>query len=238
MSSRVKQKQVNRAVREQIAQEERRRRMIIVSIVAVAALLIAGIAGWAVYETQKPNNFATPAHVTSDKGGVLVASGPVKVEIYLDYLCPNCKNFENEANTTLTQLSQQGKIELIYHPIAILDGDTTPSGYSTRAVSAAGCASDSGKFLDLNNALFAQQPAEGSAGLTDDQIVKIGQDIGITDANFAQCVKSGKYRDWAKNNTDLSGNRGVRGTPTIFVANKKVVASADAILQAVDAASK
>jgi protein-disulfide isomerase len=237
VSSRGKQKQANRVVREQLARERRRRRNLIISIVAVVGVVAAGLIGFLVYQLQKPTTYATPAHATSDRTGIVVSTGKVRVELYVDYLCPNCKNFEDAASSTLDQLVSDGKITLVYRPIAILDQNTSPSGYSTRAGSAAACAADGGKFLAYTKALFAQQPAEGSAGLTDDQLVQIGTGVGLTSASFAQCVRDGKYETWMAHNTDAAAGNNVNGTPTVFVAGKQVTASADAIKKAVTDAS-
>lgn len=236
MSSRVKQKQANRFVREQLAQERRRRRTLIISIVAVFGVVAAGLIGFAVYQIQKPNSFATPAHATSDRTGIVVSSGKVQVDLYIDYMCPHCKEFEDSAASTLDQLSSSGKIKLVYHPIAILDQSSVPSGYSTRAGSAAGCAADGNKFLDFTKKLYAQQPAEGSAGLSDDQLVQIGAGVGLIDPSFAQCVRAGTYASWMAHNTDAAAAKNINSTPTVLVAGKQVTASADAITAAVNAA--
>jgi protein-disulfide isomerase len=239
MSSRVRQKQANRIVREQLARERRRRRTMVVSIIAVCAVVVAGLVGLTVYEVQKPKgSAATPAHTTPDKAGILVSSGTVTVEVYLDYLCPNCKKFEDAAASTMDQLVKDGKIRLVDRPIAILDQSTNPSGYSTRAGSAAGCAADGGKFAEYSKALYAQQPAEGSAGLTDDQLVQIGAGVGLTDPSFAQCVRSGRYASWMARNTDAAAGNHIQGTPTVLVAGKEIEASADALTAAVNAAAK
>jgi protein-disulfide isomerase len=237
VSSRAKQKQTNRFVREQLAKERRHRRNLIISIVAVAGVVVAGLIGFTVYQTQKPASYATPAHATSDSTGIVVSTGTVQVDLYVDYLCPNCKAFEDAASSALDQLVSAGKIKLVYRPIAILDRSSNPSGYSTRAGSAAGCAADGGKFLPFTKALYAQQPAEGSAGLTDDQLVQIGAGVGLINPSFAQCVRAGRYASWMAHNTESAAAGNVNGTPTVLVAGKQVEASADAIKNAVTAAS-
>jgi protein-disulfide isomerase len=235
MSSRVKVKQANRVVREQLAAERRRQRTLVVSIAAVAALLIAGLIGWAVYRNQKPPaTFTTPAHAGSDNTGIVVSAGPKTVDIYLDYLCPICKHFEDTTQSTLDGLVAQKKITLTYHPIAILDERTTPAGYSSNAGSAAGCAADGGKFLEYTKALYAKQPAEGSTGLSTDELVQIGASVGLTDASFTQCVQTGKYKPWIAHNTDAAAGKNVNGTPTVFVNGKQVDATADAVKAAVN----
>ena len=44
--------------------------------------------------------------------------------------------------------------------------------------------------------LYANQPAEGSAGLSNDEIVRLAGTAGITGANFATCVREQKYANW------------------------------------------
>ena len=181
MSSRAKSKQANRMVREQLAAEQQRRRTTVVSIVAAAVLVLAGQIGFGVYLNQKPpSDVAVPAHSTSDHTGIQVSSGPVPVDLYLDYLCPICKQFEHSAQSTLDDLVAKKKITLVYHPIAILNDRSNPPGYSVRAGSAAGCASAAGRFLEYTKALYSKQPEEGSAGLSDDELVQLGTGIGLS----------------------------------------------------------
>jgi protein-disulfide isomerase len=234
MSSRVKSKQANRIVREQLAAEQRRKRTIVVSVVAAAVLVLAGIIGFAVYLNQAPPpDFAVPAGASSDHTGIQVSSGPVPVDIYLDYQCPVCKQFEQSAQSTLDDLVAKKKIALTYHPIAILNDRSNPPGYSTRAGSAAGCASDGGKFLPYTKALYDKQPEEGSAGLSDDELVKLGTDVGLTDSGFASCVRAEKYSDWMAHNTDSAASKNINATPTVMVNGKSITPSVQALLSAV-----
>lgn len=222
MSSRAKQKQANRVVRQQLAAEARRRRMIIVSIIAAVAVVAAGLIGWGVYETQKPDTVTVPQNTSDDHTGFAISQGAVKVDAYIDFLCPHCKEFETSTSATIDDLASKGKITMVYHPIAILDRSSNPAGYSTRAASAAACAADGGKFPDYLTALYQQQPAEGSAGLSDDQLVQIGANLGLIDPTFAKCVRSEKYGAWVASNTDKAFRKGVKATPTVYVAGKQL----------------
>jgi protein-disulfide isomerase len=213
-------------VREQLAKERRRRRSLWISVAALAVLLVAGLIGWRVWQSDRPATYAAPAGVTDDGGdnaGIVAAgSGPVTVEVYLDFLCPACQQFEAEATPALDQLIAENKIRLVWHPLGFLDDRSTPAGYSTRAASASGCAADGGKLKEFGQALFAQQPPEGGPGLTDDQLVEIGGSVGLINPAFARCVRDTTYADWVSNVNTEAARRGVVSTPTVLVAGTPV----------------
>jgi protein-disulfide isomerase len=234
MSSRVDRKQANRMVREQLARERARARRLWVTIGAVAVLVIAGLAGWAVYSSQRSSSYVAPAHSTAGDDGLVVGSGGKTVEVYLDFMCPHCKEFEDSSGDTLNQMVTGGKIKLVYHPLAFLDSASTTQ-YSTRSAAAAGCASDAGKLTEYVKVMYANQPAEGSAGLSDDEIIRLAGTAGISDAGFATCVHSGKYKPWVQHVTDKATARGVNGTPTVYVDGKQVDATLAAVTAAVGA---
>jgi protein-disulfide isomerase len=179
--------------------------------------------------TQAPRDVPDGATVPGD--GIALGHGPVTVDAYIDFLCPYCREFELAAATTLNAMVAQGGVTLVYHPMSFLDGAST-TRYSTRAAAAAGCAADAGQFADYLAALFTHQPQEGGPGLPDEELIRLGLSIGLTDEAFGACVRAGRYLDWPSHVTDLATERGVSATPTVLVDGAPVEPEARAIADA------
>ncbi|MGH4012079.1 MAG: DsbA family protein [Pseudonocardiaceae bacterium] len=165
--------------------------------------------------------------------GIVVGTGSVEVETYIDFQCPFCKQFELMAAPTLDQLLEDRIISFIRHPMDFLDAVST-TGYSTRAAAASAAASDAGMFHEYARTLFEYQPPEGGPGLTDGQLVELGQGIGITDPEFAEKIRKGTYLLWPPFVTERAVARGVAGTPSVFVRGIPVTARPGPILAAVE----
>ncbi|MFC0098421.1 thioredoxin domain-containing protein [Micromonospora marina] len=238
MSSRKGRKDAARVVREQIAREKRRKRTLWTSIAAVLVLVIAGGIGWAVYSSQKSDEFTAPPGANDAGTGIVLGTGPVTIDLYEDYLCPACKQFQQVNGDTLDQLVDEGKAKLVFHPVAFLNRFSTTE-YSTRASAASGCAAEDGKFREFTEQLFDRQPPEGGAGLSNDELVDIGAGVGLNRDEFASCVSDGTYRPWTEHVTDEASKAGVTGTPTIKVNGSELQdRSPEGIKSAVEAAGR
>src|SRR5262249_19088729 len=105
-----------------------------------------------------------PANTTAN-GAIAVGqmSAPVKLEIYLDYMCPYCGRFENANSADIAGLVKAGTIRLELHPLAFLDRMSSGTRYSTRAASAVAAVADRApdSLLAFSAALYSAQPAEG-----------------------------------------------------------------------------
>lgn len=176
-----------------------------------------------------PSRF--PVGATPAGDGVVVGDGPVRVDAYIDFMCPYCRAFELSAAPTLNAMVADGLISVIYHPLSFLDAAST-TRYSSRAGAAAGCASDGGKFPEYAYALFVSQPPEGGPGLSDAELVKLGGSVGLASEEFGSCVLAGRYLEWPALVTEAAVARGVDATPTVLVDGLPVPADAQAIAAA------
>lgn len=96
-----------------------------------------------------------PADVTAEGDGIMTGRGPVRVDAFIDFLCPFCRRFELSSGPMLADLVAGGQVSLVYHPMNLLDRASTTS-YSTRAAAASGCAADRGRFVEYAHALFTR----------------------------------------------------------------------------------
>jgi protein-disulfide isomerase len=154
----------------------------------------------------------------------------VTVDAYIDFLCPFCRMFEEQHGPAVDELVGRGMITMVYHPLGFLDRLST-TRYSTRAAAASGCASDGGRFREYLYALYDNQPPEGTSGLSDEELVQLGLQVGL-DEDFGRCVLEGAYIEWAEYVTALAIAGGVNGTPRVYVDGVGVPATAQAIAAA------
>jgi protein-disulfide isomerase len=156
----------------------------------------------------------------------------IDIRTYVDYLCPFCGDFEATNGEYIASLVENGGATLTVHPISILDRASQGNRYSSRAMNAAACvANDSpNQFFDFNALLFANQPAENSAGLSDDEIIAITVEAGVEEPEaVATCIRDEPFRAWvtASSARALNGPipdaniEKVTGTPTVIVNGLK-----------------
>jgi protein-disulfide isomerase len=200
--------------------------LLIVIVVVVVAVLVGGI----VLYMRNASSSATvaPTYTATAAGAVVTAgTGKASIDVYEDFLCPNCEVFEKTYGNEIVSALNEGKLTVRYHSIAILDSRSNPAGYSTRAANAALCAVPAGVYPTYHQKLFASQPSEGSAGLTDTQLVQFGADLGAK-GDFAGCVTSAKNAAAVTAETKKAvadpalQTNGLFGTPTV-VANGAMV---------------
>lgn len=201
--------------------------------IVIGVIVVAVLVGWAVLMFRGGGSGQKVAgnYPTAVQGAVVVAgkAAPTTVDIYEDMLCPFCQQLEAGYGGDLTKAINDGKIQVKYHPVAILNSGTKPPGYSERGANAVLCAAESGVFSAYHDKLFAEQPKERSAGLTDQELVDKGNQVGAPPA-FAQCVRSGKHIRAVQVETQRAGgDTSLRGpgrtnfsTPTVMVNGKWV----------------
>jgi protein-disulfide isomerase len=193
----------------------------VVGAVIVAAVVV-GVLVQRKRSATEQAKVTRPASAVGPNGGVLVGdrNAPVTISEFGDFQCPVCGELHQLWEPTLEQLIQQGKVKFEFVGLEFLDRGTTES---LRSAAAAVCAADAGKFIDYYNALYdGQSRTENSGLLTNEQLQKFGDSVGITNPAFTRCVSSGRFTGWVTKNTDTTSQKGITGTPTVLVNGKTI----------------
>lgn len=213
-------------MREQKRKARRRGIAIQSGIGLLVVALVVGITIAVLAQRDSGGTAGTTPPGLTDDGSVRfgAADAPVTLQAVEDFQCPICQQFEKTNADLLTSYRDGDQVAVEYRPIAFLDRMSS-TDYSTRALNASMCVlEDAGKdsWLTYHQALYANQPAEGSAGLPDSDLLSMAHDAGASGRDVATCIKDRRYGDWAQQTTKAAFADGVSGTPTLFVDGTKL----------------
>ena len=207
--------------------KERMRNLLVVGAVLVAVLLI-GVTMFVISSNKDTTGKSAGASGTpqnlSGTYNVVVgkSSAPTTIKVYEDFQCPICDDLEKAAGAQVRQAIADGKVKVDYHMVSFLDRAST-TDYSSRALNAAmAVLSTAGPdaFLKFHEIAYANQPAEGSAGVPDSTLVKWAVQAGATESAVKPLIDGNVYHQWTVNATDQMSKDGVTGTPTVFINGK------------------
>ena len=218
------------AQREQLRQQrqtelrrQRTVRTIVIAAITVVALVILAGLGFLIYKSTQPEGpVPTPAGMSEDQAylsfGAPEDSGKPVVEIHLDYMCPICGQFEEINGEDVQKMIENEDATVHIVPRRFLDSQSTTGDYSSRAAAAmvAIYEEDPAAALAFMQLLFANQPAEGSAGLTDEEIWAYAQEAGAPDSVKAT-IDDGTYVRWVREVSDPYADEKGAGTPYIEI---------------------
>ncbi len=202
---------------------KQRTRAWIVSGCGLAVVGLSVLAGVYVFRgTGEATYGAARSPATREADGVIVIGGAdagmPRVEIFEDFGCPICNEFEKSGGNTIKKLAAAGRIKVRYQPIWLSRHQSEPMrGNSQRAANAALCAPP-GKWLDYHDAIYAHQPAEGKKGFSNAELIGWARRLGFATPPFERCVtglqKQGQLNQLTDHARDV---RKLSGTPTVFL---------------------
>jgi protein-disulfide isomerase len=132
---------------------------------------------------------------------------PVTVELFCDYLCPNCA----AARPALRRLLQAhpGQVRLVQRDFPIVHAE------SGRVAEAAACAGDQGKLSEMREYLYDRQKT-----LTETSVRQEARRLGADGARFDYCLASRTHTaDWQRDHA-RGRSLGVSATPTFVVGGR------------------
>ena len=229
--------------------------VVVLAIVAIVVLVVSTSAP-APQTAAGPKNMISDGILLTGSGGAMVATptaaikakgtptdttydksdGLAHIVTYVDFSCPACQSFEATNSESIKSLVEQGAATLEVHPIAILDSHfSVGSQYSTRSNNVAACVANFApdKFYPVMQAMYVGQGTEGTAGLTNGQMVKIVHQAGLTDGDVDKCINGVTFKPWVTAATTRattgplpnSSVASVSGTPTVLVNGQQYTGS-------------
>ena len=171
---------------------------------------------------------ATPPNATADKAAIVVnpgkaASGAPVFELFFDYQCPVCKQFEGVYGPAIKALADSGEIELHYRTMTFMSTNLKNDD-SVRSSIGAACSDFSGKYLAYHEQIFANQPTSEGSGYTDELLRDaIPSAVGITGSeltSFQTCFDSQTTKAFVNGTNEAASRSGINATPSVRVNGK------------------
>lgn len=187
-------------------------------IVLLVVLAISGVFN-STSNTSKDINKLNPINMNSlidDDSIKGDPNAPITIIEFSDYECPFCQRFYL---TTYQQIVENyidtGKVNLVYRDFPLSFHQN-----AQKAAEAAECAGEQGKYYEMHDLLF-EKGVEGGI----DSFKNYASEIGLNQAEFDECLDSGKMESEVKKDFADGQTLGISGTPS-FIINGKILVGA------------
>mgnify|MGYP000461614621 CR=1 FL=1 len=190
-------------------------------VIGMVVLVLAVGVGVSFSSNKAKESAATPSSVEKSEGyGITFnkgLTGVPKIDIWEDFQCPVCRDFEAVNNKQINEWINTKKVVAVFHPLSFIGAE------SAYMANAAACSADEDKFLQMHTALYANQAASENSGKWNGiTLIAAGANIGIKSTQFAECVTKAKYQDWVTNVANDGQDKKINSTPTVLINGKEI----------------
>lgn len=197
------------------------------------AIIVALIVGGLVWNNSQDDGGGVDEAVLSENAALIIGepSAPQTIDVFEDFMCPVCQEFEEQSGTAITEAINNGSLRVRYHMLTFLDDRSASGDYSTRAAGAAQCVGtgeDKEVFEKFHTALFTNQPDEGGdSDLSNADMARLAGAQGAS-PQTQQCVADGARVTEATEASEQSRTQlgkatgGQVATPTVLSGGEPV----------------
>ena len=184
--------------------------------------------------TAKANQEGIPKQVLSDASwtygegptlDTVAAAAPI-LDIYFDYSCSHCAQFEGIHTQEINQLLSGKKITLALHPAKILEQEWTSVVMNAMGVVLDEAPAQSLSFHGAAFEILSQViQTKSQKNMTVEGLVAAATKVNVpkeVSAKFKAAIDSDKYGKWVKLGDEAFKARELEGTPTVFFKGEKV----------------
>jgi protein-disulfide isomerase len=152
------------------------------------------------------------------EGGVLLGDAKASkgMVLFEDPQCPYCREFEELNGARITAALAAGDLAVEYRMRCFLGPE------SVRADNALALAAEAGRFDELRHELFAAQPPEGTGGFTNEDLLRLGAQVGLSAPDFVSGVTEARYAQWVQRREARYQAEDPQGTPAAWLNGNAV----------------
>ncbi|WP_235831325.1 DsbA family protein [Gordonia zhaorongruii] len=193
-------------------------------LLVVAALIIGGF----IWQSSSKDYPPVDDKVLAENASFIVGerTAPETIDVFEDFACPHCKEFEEQSGQAIMAKVDEGKVRVRYHMLNFLDGESESGDFSSRGAGAILCVARSDgrdAFWNLHSQLF--EKAEGDP--SNAEIAKLAAAAGAGPQS-QKCIADGAAVEDARTMADASRDQlsnstgGEVSTPTVMSASTVV----------------
>ena len=210
--------------------------------VMLGAIAIAGVALIYYLATRSGGSTAVPVAIT----GVPAAESkpyvrgspdaPVEIVEFADFQCPACESFATITEPdVMKRIVEPGLARYVFYDFPL---EMHPNAWP--ASHAAACADDQGKFWEMHDRIFRDQPVWSHERNPKGSFERMVRELGLDVSAWEQCYDERRHERRIAANLAEGNRRGVGSTPTFFIGNRKImgVQNYDRIRAYVDSATR
>jgi protein-disulfide isomerase len=158
------------------------------------------------------------------------ADAPVKMVEYASVTCPHCARFNNDVFPAFKKkYIDTGKVHYTFRELLTPPNEVAAAGFLM-----ARCAGKDRYFAAID-AIFRSQPEMAKTGDFRGVLLRIGQSMGMTEAQFDACVGDEKALKALNERVEKANENKISSTPT-FLINGKTVKEGEMTMAELDAA--
>ena len=194
-----------------------------IGLIAFAVMLNSGGTGGPIAQPDVPATWIDGMSLGDPEA-------PVVIEAYEDFLCPHCREWTESVEPQLRNgYIKEGKVRLVYHTFP-LDGFAPGS---KMAAQGAYCAAAQNYFWPYHDRLFSVQ-TRGQSAYMIEELISYADDLGLNKSEFTQCMSAMANAQDITATVQEGVNRGVTGTPSVFINDESVQSDWGSIQSKVD----
>lgn len=146
------------------------------------------------------------------------ASAPVEIVEFADFQCPACENYATITEPdVMKRIVDAGLARYVFYDFPL---QMHPNAFP--ASHAAACADDQGKFWEMHDVIFREQPNWAPERNPKGTFERLAREVGLDVGAWEECYDDRRHQRRIAANLAEGGRRGVGSTPTFFIGGRKI----------------